>query len=96
MFSIVLFKSSETRLLYCTTGILLRRLEGESTLPGVSHIIVDEVHERTEEGWAFNAVCDMFFYLSVTDICKVNSIVKGIFETLMVLIGSSVKIGSIL
>jgi len=36
-------------LLYCTTGILLRRLEGESSLPGVSHIIVDEVHERTEE-----------------------------------------------
>ncbi|KAL9952425.1 hypothetical protein ACROYT_G039680 [Oculina patagonica] len=42
-------QSAETRLLYCTTGILLRRLEGESSLPGVSHIIVDEVHERTEE-----------------------------------------------
>lgn len=42
-------QSSRTSLLYCTTGILLRRLEGESNLPGVSHVIVDEVHERTEE-----------------------------------------------
>lgn len=42
-------KSSATRLLYCTTGVLLRRLEGDATLQGVTHIIVDEVHERTEE-----------------------------------------------
>lgn len=43
------FKSSATRLLYCTTGVLLRRLEGDLTLQGVTHVIVDEVHERTEE-----------------------------------------------
>ncbi|XP_072265233.1 putative ATP-dependent RNA helicase DHX57 [Pyxicephalus adspersus] len=42
-------KSSATRLLYCTTGVLLRHLEGDSTLQGVTHVIVDEVHERTEE-----------------------------------------------
>uniref|UniRef100_A0A1A8UE18 Putative ATP-dependent RNA helicase DHX57 n=1 Tax=Nothobranchius furzeri TaxID=105023 RepID=A0A1A8UE18_NOTFU len=42
-------RSSATRLLYCTTGVLLRRLEGESDLRGVTHVIVDEVHERTEE-----------------------------------------------
>ncbi|XP_028140776.1 putative ATP-dependent RNA helicase DHX57 isoform X1 [Diabrotica virgifera virgifera] len=41
--------SSSTRLSFCTTGILLRRLEGEPTLPNVTHIIVDEVHERSEE-----------------------------------------------
>ncbi len=32
-----------TRLLFCTTGILLRRLGGDLQLPEVSHIIVDEV-----------------------------------------------------
>uniref|UniRef100_A0A8C5HMS3 Putative ATP-dependent RNA helicase DHX57 n=1 Tax=Gouania willdenowi TaxID=441366 RepID=A0A8C5HMS3_GOUWI len=42
-------KTSATRLLYCTTGVLLRRLEGDADLKGVTHIIVDEVHERTEE-----------------------------------------------
>ncbi|XP_043839844.1 putative ATP-dependent RNA helicase DHX57 isoform X2 [Dromiciops gliroides] len=42
-------KSSATRLLYCTAGVLLRRLEGDAALQGVTHIIVDEVHERTEE-----------------------------------------------
>ncbi|KFP45900.1 Putative ATP-dependent RNA helicase DHX57, partial [Chlamydotis macqueenii] len=42
-------KSSATRLLYCTTGVLLRRLEGDLSLNGVTHVIVDEVHERTEE-----------------------------------------------
>ena len=35
-----------TRLLFCTTGILLRRLQGDATLAGVSHVVVDEVHER--------------------------------------------------
>ncbi|XP_048337698.1 putative ATP-dependent RNA helicase DHX57 [Sphaerodactylus townsendi] len=42
-------KSSATRLVYCTTGVLLRRLEGNLTLQGVTHVIVDEVHERTGE-----------------------------------------------
>ncbi|KAM4042079.1 putative ATP-dependent RNA helicase DHX57 isoform 2-T2 [Anomaloglossus baeobatrachus] len=42
-------KSSATRLLYCTAGVLLRRLEGDVALHGVTHVIVDEVHERTEE-----------------------------------------------
>ncbi|KAG8005681.1 DExH-box ATP-dependent RNA helicase DExH1 [Nibea albiflora] len=42
-------RSSATRLLYCTTGVLLRRLEGDPDLTGVTHVIVDEVHERTEE-----------------------------------------------
>ncbi|XP_050298612.1 putative ATP-dependent RNA helicase DHX57 [Anthonomus grandis grandis] len=41
--------SASTRLTFCTTGILLRRLEGEPSLPNVTHIIVDEVHERSEE-----------------------------------------------
>jgi HrpA-like RNA helicase len=41
-------ESRDTRLLFCTTGVLLRRLEGSSSdrgdgLQGVSHIIVDEV-----------------------------------------------------
>lgn len=42
-------QTSATRLLYCTTGVLLRRLEGEADLKDVTHVIVDEVHERTEE-----------------------------------------------
>ncbi|XP_062375856.1 putative ATP-dependent RNA helicase DHX57 [Sardina pilchardus] len=42
-------RSSSTRLLFCTTGVLLRRLEGDAELSGVTHVIVDEVHERTEE-----------------------------------------------
>ncbi|TDH65933.1 hypothetical protein CCR75_008433 [Bremia lactucae] len=36
-----------TRLLFCTTGILLRKLQDPRTLGEyVSHVIVDEVHER--------------------------------------------------
>lgn len=38
--------SKSTRLLFCTTGILLRRMHGDPDLKGVSHVIVDEVHER--------------------------------------------------
>eukprot|EP00850_Spirogloea_muscicola_P006660 SM000032S12044 [mRNA] locus=s32:111779:119402:- [translate_table: standard] len=43
-------RSSRTRLLFCTTGILLRRLLSDPDLTGVTHVIVDEVHERSVEG----------------------------------------------
>ncbi|XP_033625049.1 ATP-dependent RNA helicase DHX29-like [Asterias rubens] len=36
-----------TRLLYCTTGVLLRKLQLDPKLQDISHIIVDEVHERS-------------------------------------------------
>ncbi|CAI9096105.1 OLC1v1032182C3 [Oldenlandia corymbosa var. corymbosa] len=39
-------RGMDTRLLFCTTGILLRRLLIDKTLKGVTHVIVDEVHER--------------------------------------------------
>lgn len=39
-------KGRDTRLLFCTTGVLLRRLLVDRNLKGVSHVIVDEIHER--------------------------------------------------
>uniref|UniRef100_A0A673NE88 ATP-dependent RNA helicase DHX29 n=1 Tax=Sinocyclocheilus rhinocerous TaxID=307959 RepID=A0A673NE88_9TELE len=36
-----------TRLLYCTTGVLLRKLQQDRLLSSLTHIIVDEVHERS-------------------------------------------------
>ncbi|XP_049593845.1 ATP-dependent RNA helicase DHX29 [Syngnathus scovelli] len=36
-----------TRLLYCTTGVLLRKLQHDRHLSNLTHIIVDEVHERS-------------------------------------------------
>ncbi|XP_057861727.2 DExH-box ATP-dependent RNA helicase DExH7, chloroplastic isoform X2 [Cryptomeria japonica] len=39
-----------TKLLFCTTGILLRKLVGDRNLEDVSHIIIDEVHERSVLG----------------------------------------------
>lgn len=41
--------SNSTRLSFCTTGILLRRLASDPLLGNVTHVIVDEVHERSEE-----------------------------------------------
>lgn len=35
--------SESTRLLYCTTGVLLRKLQEDGLLADVSHVIVDEV-----------------------------------------------------
>lgn len=37
---------SSTRLLFCTTGILLRQLQSQNALESISHIVIDEVHER--------------------------------------------------
>uniref|UniRef100_A0A7N0V7U3 RNA helicase n=1 Tax=Kalanchoe fedtschenkoi TaxID=63787 RepID=A0A7N0V7U3_KALFE len=39
-------KGRNTQLLYCTTGILLRRLLCDRNLGGVTHVIIDEIHER--------------------------------------------------
>ncbi|XP_015062767.1 DExH-box ATP-dependent RNA helicase DExH1 isoform X3 [Solanum pennellii] len=39
-------RSAQTRLLFCTTGVLLRRLVQDPDLTGVSHLLVDEIHER--------------------------------------------------
>ncbi|GMI49924.1 hypothetical protein TeGR_g970, partial [Tetraparma gracilis] len=41
--------TANTRLLFCTTGILLKRLEEDPTLQNVTHVFVDEVHERSIE-----------------------------------------------
>ncbi|KAF7147070.1 hypothetical protein RHSIM_Rhsim03G0064000 [Rhododendron simsii] len=38
--------SAQTRLLFCTTGVLIRRLVQDPDLTGVSHLLVDEIHER--------------------------------------------------
>ena len=38
--------SAETTLLFCTTGTLLRMLMSNRTLAGITHVVLDEVHER--------------------------------------------------
>lgn len=42
-------KSTQTKLLFCTTGIVLRRLQDDPDLRSVTHVIVDEVHERQQQ-----------------------------------------------
>lgn len=39
--------SERSRLIYATTGIVLRMLEDNKRLDGVTHLIIDEVHERS-------------------------------------------------
>ncbi|XP_021743071.1 DExH-box ATP-dependent RNA helicase DExH7, chloroplastic [Chenopodium quinoa] len=40
-------RNDQTKLLFCTTGILLRQIAGNKSFHGVTHVIVDEVHERS-------------------------------------------------
>lgn len=37
----------ETRLVYATTGIVMRMLEGSNDLKEITHLVLDEVHERS-------------------------------------------------
>ncbi|XP_012836166.1 PREDICTED: ATP-dependent RNA helicase DHX36 isoform X1 [Erythranthe guttata] len=39
-------RSAQTRLLFCTTGVLLRQLVQDPYLTGITHLLVDEIHER--------------------------------------------------
>lgn len=41
--------NDETRLLYCTTGVLLHKLVKAKCMSKYTHIILDEVHERDQE-----------------------------------------------
>lgn len=41
--------SRQTRLVFCTTGVLLRRLQSDPHLESVTHVVLDEVHERSSE-----------------------------------------------
>lgn len=54
--------SKKTRLLYCTTGILLRRLQSDPYIGNISHVVVDEVHERSVD-------CD-FLLILLKDLLK--------------------------
>ncbi|KAI0059514.1 P-loop containing nucleoside triphosphate hydrolase protein [Artomyces pyxidatus] len=43
-------QTERTKLLFCTTGVLLRRLSTGDNFADVSHVVVDEVHERSVDG----------------------------------------------
>lgn len=43
--------SAATQLLFCTTGTVLRMMASNKTLAGVTHLVLDEVHERDRFRW---------------------------------------------
>ena len=38
--------STPDSILFCTTGVLLRRMQGDTQLEDFTHVVLDEVHER--------------------------------------------------
>jgi ATP-dependent RNA helicase DHX57 len=58
------------KITFCTTGVVLRRLAsgGDADLEGISHIIVDEVHERSVDG--------DFLLLQLREVLKRNKTIK--------------------
>jgi hypothetical protein len=73
-------KGKNTHLLFCTSGILLRRLLSDHNLNGITHVFVDEIHERgMNEGnflvslahWlSFIKGCPTFFFSVLHFICN--------------------------
>ena len=41
--------SSDTRLTFCTTGVLLQKLINKKNMNDYTHVILDEVHERDQD-----------------------------------------------
>ncbi|XP_065571271.1 ATP-dependent RNA helicase DHX30-like isoform X2 [Artemia franciscana] len=52
-------------IVYCTGGVLLRRLQFDPSLTGISHVIIDEVHERD--------ITSDFLLILLKDVLKRNS-----------------------
>ncbi|KAH9486308.1 Putative DEAH-box ATP-dependent helicase [Psilocybe cubensis] len=61
-------QGKDTKLLFCTTGVVLRRLSTGDTLKDISHIVVDEVHERSMDG--------DFLLLELKELLKVHPTLK--------------------
>ncbi|PIO24747.1 hypothetical protein AB205_0030090, partial [Aquarana catesbeiana] len=57
-------------LLFCTVGVLLKKLQTNATMEGVSHVVVDEVHERD--------VSTDFLLILVKQMQKLNPNIKVI------------------
>ncbi len=70
-----------TTLLFCTTGVLLRRMAAEPHLHGVTHVFVDEIHERgMNEGacalpdarFASSLACSLAHFFTATDFLLIH------------------------
>lgn len=58
----------KTALTFCTNGVLLRTLMGgEATLRTISHIIVDEIHERDK-------FCDFLLTVLKEALCRFRNL----------------------
>lgn len=47
--SLINHTSRDTRLTYCTTGVLLHKLINNKNMLEYTHVILDEVHERDQD-----------------------------------------------
>lgn len=52
--------SKATKLLFCTTGVVLRRLGSGDDLKEVTHIVVDEVHDNLDTKRRTNLIAHRF------------------------------------
>lgn len=69
--------SDETRLTYCTTGVLLEKLIQQKRMDMYTHVILDEIHERDE---------DMEFLL----IAIKRFMINNPFETKIILMSATI------
>ena len=66
-------RTPATAVEYCTTGLVLRRLQEPGALAGVSHVVVDEVHERSAD-------CDLLLlFLPVWRCYAIDTLLAGGF-----------------
>lgn len=68
--------SNETRILFCTTGILLEKLIRMKNFHNYTHIILDEVHERNKD-MDFLFVVIKKLFVAITPTPKVKIIIMS-------------------
>ena len=61
-------RSAKTKILFCTTGVVLRWLQNDPYLTKFSHIIVDEVHERAVDSDFLLLLLRFLFFFKTTQI----------------------------
>lgn len=81
-------KGKNTHLLFCTSGILLRRLLSDRNLNGITHVFVDEIHERgMNEGKFFLiSVYHLVFYQKLSNLLLNPSLLLFILTDFLLIV----------
>ena len=70
-------QSREMRIMFCTTGVLLRRLTEDPLLAKATHIVVDEVHKEADSDFLLVLLRDVLPHRPTLKVILMSATLDG-------------------